>query len=156
MKIVILYSPSSCFTPEFLYFFCWTQKKIFWRMLVIKQLAAIDIKWKYNCGQWLQSTVPLPVFSKDHLLSFEKNWIEKTWGVNDDTMYIFGWTITFTHHWHLVHAVYTWLGVTVCFVECHLGSLWTNEIVQFVTKNMILSHSQQRTVPRCSIFFLSL
>lgn len=29
--------------------------------------------------------------------------------------------------WHLVHAVYTRLGIiTFCFVECRLGSLWTN------------------------------
>jgi len=37
-KMKISYSPSSCFKPVWVSFFCWTQKKIFWRMSVIKQL----------------------------------------------------------------------------------------------------------------------
>ena len=38
---VIIYSLSSCFKP--VSFFCWTQKKIFWRMLIARQLmVAID------------------------------------------------------------------------------------------------------------------
>jgi len=35
---VIFYSPSSCFKPLWICFFCWTQRKIFWRMPVTKQL----------------------------------------------------------------------------------------------------------------------
>ncbi len=38
MKIFIIYSPSWCSKPVRVSFLCWTQKKIFWRMLVIKQL----------------------------------------------------------------------------------------------------------------------
>ncbi len=34
----IIYSPSSCSKPVWISLFCWTQKKIFWRMLVTKQL----------------------------------------------------------------------------------------------------------------------
>ena len=38
---VIIYSLSSCFKP--VSFFCWTQKKIFWRMSITRQLmVAID------------------------------------------------------------------------------------------------------------------
>jgi len=33
---VIIYSPSNCSKVSF---FCWTQKKIFWKMLVTKRLA---------------------------------------------------------------------------------------------------------------------
>jgi len=32
------YSPTSYFKPANIYFFCWTQSKIFWRMLATKQL----------------------------------------------------------------------------------------------------------------------
>jgi len=32
MKIVSSLTPSSCSKPEWISFFCWTQKKIFWRM----------------------------------------------------------------------------------------------------------------------------
>jgi len=35
---VIVYSPSSCSKPLWVSYFCWTKKKIFWRILVIKQL----------------------------------------------------------------------------------------------------------------------
>jgi len=49
-------------------FFCWTQKKIFWRMSVTKQLTvAIEFhigKKKYHWSQWLPSTVWLPIIFK--------------------------------------------------------------------------------------------
>jgi len=42
MKIII-YSPSCCSKPVWVSFLCWTQKKIFWRMLVSRQLTvAVD------------------------------------------------------------------------------------------------------------------
>ncbi len=40
----LIYSSYTCSKPVWVYFFCWTQKKIFWRLLVTKQLtAAIDL-----------------------------------------------------------------------------------------------------------------
>ncbi len=40
MKIVIIYSPSSCSKPFMSFFLiCWAQKKIFWRIWVTKQLT---------------------------------------------------------------------------------------------------------------------
>jgi len=57
---VIIYSLSSCFKPVWVSFFCWTQRKIFWRTIGTKQLfATIDFNsrkkslWKsvvpHNC-----------------------------------------------------------------------------------------------------------
>jgi len=50
------------------YFFCWTQKKIFWRMLVTKQfLVPIDfhcIFFPYYGSQWGPATIWLPTFFK--------------------------------------------------------------------------------------------
>ncbi len=60
MKILSLlsYSPSSYSKPVRVSFFCWTQKKISWGMLVTKQLTvAIDIysMAKHTESQWLPS-----------------------------------------------------------------------------------------------------
>jgi len=38
MKNISIYSPSSFSKPAWVSFFFWTQKKIFWRMWVTKQL----------------------------------------------------------------------------------------------------------------------
>jgi len=38
VHLKIIYSPSSCFKPAWVSFFCQTQKKIFWKMLETKQL----------------------------------------------------------------------------------------------------------------------
>jgi len=38
MKIVASFSHRSCSKLVWVYFFCWTQKKIFWRMLVTRKL----------------------------------------------------------------------------------------------------------------------
>ncbi len=43
MKIYIIYSTFSCSKPVWVPFFCWAQKKIFWRMLKNSQLlVAVD------------------------------------------------------------------------------------------------------------------
>jgi len=41
-KICHHYSPSSCSKPVWISFFYWTHKKIFWRMLVTRQLRLLD------------------------------------------------------------------------------------------------------------------
>ncbi len=52
LKIISFFTPSSCYKPAFIYFFCWTQKKIFWRIRVTEHLLVpIDfhrrkILWK--------------------------------------------------------------------------------------------------------------
>jgi len=45
MKItLIIYSPSSCYKPVWVSFFCWGQRKIFWRTIGTKQLfGTIDL-----------------------------------------------------------------------------------------------------------------
>ncbi len=57
-------------------FFCWTQKKIFWRMLVIKQLLVPielnSIFSPYYGSQWLPAIVWLPTFFKISSFVFNK------------------------------------------------------------------------------------
>jgi len=40
MNSVIVYTPSSCCKPVWVSFFCWTQRKIFWRTIGTKQFLA--------------------------------------------------------------------------------------------------------------------
>ncbi len=57
---IIIYSPSGYYKPVWVSFFCWTQKKIFWRIWVTKQLMVpIDfhsMEKKYYGSQWGPST----------------------------------------------------------------------------------------------------
>ncbi len=41
MKIVIIYSPSSSSKPVWMSLFCWTQRKIFWRMWETEQAPMV-------------------------------------------------------------------------------------------------------------------
>ncbi len=62
-----MHSPSSCFKPVWISFSYWTQRKIFWGILVSKQLmVAIDFHCmeKHYESQWLPSTLRLPTFCK--------------------------------------------------------------------------------------------
>ncbi len=59
LNSVIIYSTSSCFKAVWVFFFCWTWNKIFWRMWVTKQLLVpIDFHSmkKYNGSQWGSET----------------------------------------------------------------------------------------------------
>ncbi len=78
------------------FFFCSAQKKIFWRMLVTKQLmVAIDFHGIFSIlgSQWLPSTVWLPAFFK--ISSFALNNIRHsyrlgmTWGRENDDRIVF-------------------------------------------------------------------
>ncbi len=59
----VIYSPSSCSDPLWISYFCWTQKKIFWRILTKPLPVAIDFHSmenktkKYYGSQWLLATV---------------------------------------------------------------------------------------------------
>ncbi len=57
--------PSCSSKPTWIHFFWWSQKKIFWIMLVTKQLlVAIDLhtkEKKYHGSQWLPAIVWLPL-----------------------------------------------------------------------------------------------
>ncbi len=65
---LVIYSPLSCSKPVGVSFFCWTLKKIFRKMLVIKQLMVA--KWIGTSGGW----------------------------VNDNRIFIFGWTISLSYN----------------------------------------------------------
>ncbi len=68
MNCVIIYSQSSCSKPAWDSFFCWTQKKIFWRMVVTKKLpVAIDFH-----------SIFLYIKKKKKSYSIFKNWVQ--WG----------------------------------------------------------------------------
>ncbi len=82
--------------------FCWTQRKIFWRMWETEQFwGTIDfhsIYYSYYGSQWCPKTAWLQTFFKYlPLCSAEQRHSYRfgtTWGwVNDDTIFIFGWTI---------------------------------------------------------------
>ncbi len=64
---LVIYSPLSCSKPVGVSFFCWTLKKIFRKMLAIKQLMVA--KWIGTSGGW----------------------------VNDNRIFIFGWTISLSY-----------------------------------------------------------
>jgi len=88
---VIIYSASCCFKPVWIPFFCWTQKKIFWRMSVTRQLTdPIDF---------------LLLCSLEERNSFR---FETTWGnedrVNDDRILILKWTnpLKQTYHFDVI------------------------------------------------------
>ncbi len=78
---VIIYSPSSFSNPVWVSFFCWTQKTIFWRMWVGPIIYLITHIFQisfFNVQQKKETHTGL----------------EKTWGwVNDDIIFIFGWTV---------------------------------------------------------------
>ncbi len=44
----VIYSPSSCSDPLWISYFCWTQKKIFWRILTKPLPVAIDFHTMEN------------------------------------------------------------------------------------------------------------
>ncbi len=100
---VIVYSPSSSSKPAWMCLFCWTQRKIFWRMWETEQFwGTIDFHSIFFPDIW-KSILPqkqpgyklyskyLPLCSTEQTHS---NRIGTTWGwVNDDRIFIFGWTV---------------------------------------------------------------
>ncbi len=48
MNILSIFSASCCYKPIWIYLFCWTQKKVFWRMLVATDFHSMKTKtlWK--------------------------------------------------------------------------------------------------------------
>ncbi len=67
LNSVIIYSTSSCFKAVWIFFFCWTWNKIFWRMWVTKQLLVpIDFHSMKNImevnGDQKQVTPILKIF----------------------------------------------------------------------------------------------
>ncbi len=108
MKIVIIYSPSSSSKPVWMSLFCWTQRKIFWRMWETEPFwGTIDFHSIWNTIVFFFPTMEvngapkqpgyklsskyLPLCSAEQRNSYR---FGTTWGrVNDDRIYIFGWTI---------------------------------------------------------------
>ncbi len=101
MKILSLlsYSPSSYSKPVRVSFFCWTQKKISWGMLVTKQLTvAIDI---YSMAKHTES-----------------QWLPSIWGwVNNERMFIFEWTIPWHDFLSVIHSLKTNLDLELLKLE---------------------------------------
>jgi len=72
---VIIYSPSICFKPVWISFFCWTQKKISWRTSVTKQLmdpnvflhCKIIFSWFLITTMFLLSN-QLNLYSSDNII----------------------------------------------------------------------------------------
>ncbi len=99
---VIIYSPSSSSKRVWMSLFCWTQRKILWRMWETEQFwCTIDyhsIYFSYYGSQWCPKnslvTNFLPLCSAEQRHSYR---FGTTWGwVNDDSIFIFGWIIPLT------------------------------------------------------------
>ncbi len=100
---VIIYSPSRSSKPVWMSLLCWTQRKIFWRMWETQQQFWVTIDF---CGIFIPtmavnvapkqpgykfSSKCLPLCSAEQRNSYR---FGNTWGlVNDDRIFIFGWTI---------------------------------------------------------------
>jgi len=82
----INYSPSNCFKSVRISFFCQTQKKIFWRMSLTKQVMRPSILWKSIWPVWLHI-----FFKTSYLCSAHRFGTTSGWG--NDRIFIFGWTI---------------------------------------------------------------
>ncbi len=79
------------------FFFCWTQKKIFWRRLVTKQLTvAIDFhsmdKILYKSMATINCLVTIILQNTFCCVQQKKETHIWVW-VNDDRIFILGWTI---------------------------------------------------------------
>ncbi len=99
---VIIYSPSSSSKPVWMSLFCWTQRKIFWRMWETEQFwgtidfhsiffPTMEVNGAPKQPGYKLSSKYLPLCSAEQRHSFR---FGTTWGwVNDDSIFIFGWTI---------------------------------------------------------------
>ncbi len=58
MKIVIINLPSNCSKPVWTYFFCWTQKNVFWRTWITTELLVPIDLYFYLTLKWHSSVHP--------------------------------------------------------------------------------------------------
>ncbi len=125
---VIIYSPLGYSKPAWVSFFCWTQKKIFWRIWITKQLMVLfffhsmeintmEVKGDINFFSFFLP--PPPPLSSKYLLLCSTEQTSRGW-VNDDRIFIFGWTIPLK--WFLKYNVtlrmeYWLLKIQLCITE---------------------------------------
>ncbi len=99
---VIIYSSSSSSKPAWISLFCWTQRKIFWRKFITRLLwwtidfhsrkkHTMEVNGAPELLCFPHSSEYLPLSSAEQRHSYR---FGTTWGwVNDDRIFIFGWTI---------------------------------------------------------------
>ncbi len=98
---VIIYSPSCSSKPVWISLFCWTQRKILWRMWGTEQFwGTIDFHCIFLPNKEVNgapkqpgyklSSEYLPLCSADQINSYR---FGTTWGWVNDKIFIFGWTI---------------------------------------------------------------
>ncbi len=118
MTNVIIYSPSISSKPVWMYLFCWTQRKIFWRMWETEQFwgtidfhsiyfLTMEVNPELLCLPHSSEYLPLCSAEKRHPYRFGT-----TWGwVSDDRIFIFGWTIPLINRdsSHNVYIIYVTL-----------------------------------------------
>ncbi len=115
---VIIYSPSSSSKPVWMSLFCWTQRKIFWRMWETEQFwGTIDFHSIFFPMVPLNSLVTNFLQNISLCVRQNKESFGTTWGwVNYDGILIFGWTITLIYIYNTVPEKYH-ANIRVHFME---------------------------------------
>ncbi len=115
---VIIYSSSSSYKPVWIYLFCQTQRQKVWRKFVTRLFwSTIDFHSRKKntmevngdpellCFTHCSEYLPLCSAEQRHSYRFVT-----TWGwVNDDRLFIFGWTIPLIWLSYRHHERETWL-----------------------------------------------
>ncbi len=123
----VIYSPSSSSKPLWMSLFCWTQRKIFWRMWETEQFwGTIDFHSIFSPPMEVNGAPKQPGYklSSKYLLLCSislcvrqnKERFGTTWGttwVNYDRIFIFGWTITLSYISNIVPEQYN-ANIRVC------------------------------------------
>ncbi len=107
------FTPSSSSKPVWMSLFCWTQRKIFWRMWETEQFwgtidlhsiffPTMEVNGAPKQPGYKLSSKYLPLCSAEQRHSYR---FGTTWGwVNDDRIFIFGWTIPLSR-WGIFVAI---------------------------------------------------
>ncbi len=130
---VIIYSPSSSSKPVWISLFCQTQTKIFWRKFepgcfgapltsIVGKKNTMEVNGAPELLCFPHSSEYLPLCSAEQRHSYR---FGTTWGwVNDDRIFIFGWTIPLSVslswiNWNLHWLILKYISASVLSQDAH-------------------------------------